>query len=108
MSRNTENMGQRRKKVKPIPDDCHSITPYLLVPDVARLIQFLKKAFDGVERAKITRPNGTVLHAQVRIGDSLVMIGEPQAPWKPGHSMLYLYVTDVDATYRRVVYHFEF
>jgi len=96
-------MGQRRKKVKPIPDDCHSITPYLLVADVARLIKFLKKAFDGVERAKITRPNGTVLHAQVRVGDSLVMIGEPQAPWKPRPSMLYLYVVDVDATYRRAI-----
>jgi len=96
-------MSRRRNKVKPIPDDCHSITPYLLVPDVSRLIKFLKKAFDGVERARITRPNGTVLHAQVRIGDSPVMIGEPQAPWKPQPSMLYVYVPDVDATYRKAI-----
>jgi PhnB protein len=96
-------MSPRRKKVKPIPDDCHSITPYLLVPNVARLIKFLEKAFDGVDRIRITRPNGTVLHAQVRIGDSLVMIGEPRAPWKPRRAMLYLYVSDVDSIYWRAI-----
>ncbi len=90
-------------KVNPIPEGCHSITPYLLVPDVGRLIEFLKKAFDAVERAKIARPNGSILHAQVRIGDSILMIGEPQSPWKPMPSMLYLYVADVDATYKRAV-----
>jgi uncharacterized glyoxalase superfamily protein PhnB len=90
-------------KVNPIPEDCHTITPYLLVPDVGRLIEFLKKAFDAVERAKITRPNGSILHAQVRIGDSILMIGEPQSPWKPLPTMLYLYVPDVDATYKRAV-----
>jgi uncharacterized glyoxalase superfamily protein PhnB len=90
-------------KVNPIPEGCHAITPYLLVPDVARLIEFLKQAFDGIERARISRPDGTVLHAQVRIGDSLLMIGEPQSPWKPRPSMLYLYVPDVDATYKRAI-----
>jgi PhnB protein len=90
-------------KVNPVPEGCHSITPYLLVPDVGRLIEFLKKAFDAVERARIARPNGTILHAQVRIGDSIVMIGEPQSPWKPLPTMLYLYVPDVDATYKRAV-----
>jgi len=96
-------MGLRRKKVRPIPDDCHSITPYLLVPNVARLVRFLQKAFDGVDRIRIKRPNGTILHAQVRIGDSLVMIGEPQAPWKPGRVVLYLYVADVDSTYQQAI-----
>ncbi len=90
-------------KVNPVPDDCGNVTPYLLVPDVARLIEFLKQAFDGIERAKISRPDGTVLHAQVRIGNSLLMIGQPQSPWKPRPSMLYLYVADVDATYRRAI-----
>jgi PhnB protein len=90
-------------KVNPIPDDCGAITPYLLVPDVARLIEFLKQAFAGIERTRISRPNGTVLHAQVRIGNSLLMIGEPQAPWKPRPSMLYLYVADIDATYKRAL-----
>src|SRR5436190_4857557 len=90
-------------KAEHIPPDCHSITPYLTVPDAARLIEFLKKAFDGIERAKISRPDGTVLHAQMRIGDSLLMIGEPQGQWKPRPSMLYFYVPDIDATYKRAI-----
>ncbi len=90
-------------KVNPIPEGCHSITPYLRVPDAARLIEFLIQAFEGVERARILRPDGTVLHAQVRIGDSLLMIGEPQGQWKPTLSMLYLYVADIDAAYKQAI-----
>jgi PhnB protein len=90
-------------KANPIPEGCHSITPYLTVPDAGRLVKFLKQAFDGIERAKILRPDGTVLHAQVRIGDSLLMISEPQGQWKPRPSMLYFYVADVDAAYKRAI-----
>jgi PhnB protein len=90
-------------KVNPIPVGCHSITPYLLVPDVGRLIDFLKEAFGAVERDKVARPDGSILHAQVRIGDSILMIGEPQSPYKPLPTMLYLYVPDVDATFQRAV-----
>ena len=92
-----------RMKANPIPAGCHSITPYLLVPDAGRLVDFLKRAFDGIELAKILRPDGTVLHAQVRVGDSPVMIGEPQGDWKPRPSMLYHYVADVDATYKQAL-----
>jgi uncharacterized glyoxalase superfamily protein PhnB len=90
-------------KPNPIPEGCHSITPYLTVPDAARLVEFLKQAFDGIERARISRPDGTVLHTQVRVGDSLLMIGEPQGQWKPRPSMLYFYVADVDAMYKRAI-----
>lgn len=86
-----------------IPADCSAITPYLLVPDASRFIEFLKQAFGGVERERITRPGGSVLHAQVRIADSLLMIGEPQPPWKPLPMMLYLYVPDCDATYKQAL-----
>ena len=90
-------------KVNPIPEGCHAITPYLTVPDAGRLIDFLKQAFAAREQAKILRPDGTVLHAQLRIGDSLVMLGEPQGQWQPQPSMLYHYVADVDATYKQAV-----
>jgi PhnB protein len=85
------------------PEGCHSITPYLTVPDAGRLIDFLKLAFDGVEHARLMGPNGRIAHAQVRIGDSLVMLGEPVPPWSPRTNMLYLYVPDVDATYRQAL-----
>ncbi len=89
--------------VKPIPDGFHSVTPYLTVPDARRLIEFLKEAFAGIERSIILRPDGTVLNAQMRLGDSLLMVGEPQGQWKPRPSMLYLYVADVDAIYKRAI-----
>jgi PhnB protein len=86
-----------------IPEGCHSITPYLTVADAGKQIEFLKLAFNGVEHAKINGPNGRIAHAQVQIGDSLVMIGEPMPPWQARTNMLYLYVPDVDATYKQAL-----
>ena len=94
---------ERNMKTPSIPEGCHASTPYLTVPDAARLIEFLKKAFDGIERARFLRPDGTVLHAQVQVADSLLIIGEPQGPWKPQPSMLYHYDADVDATYQQAI-----
>jgi uncharacterized glyoxalase superfamily protein PhnB len=90
-------------RVKPIPDGFHTVTPYLTVPGVARLIDFLKQAFDATEMHRHLRPDGTVQHAQVKIGDSMVMMGEPQDPWKPVPAVIFLYVNDVDAAYQRAI-----
>ena len=62
---------------KYIPEGCHAVTPYLTVLDAQREIDFMVAAFGGVERAVIRRPSGGVMHAQVQIADSLLMIGEP-------------------------------
>src|SRR2546422_2922688 len=87
---------------KPIPDGFRTVTPYLLVPGVAKLIDFLKQAFAAEETHRSARPDGTVMHAQVKIGDSTVMMGEPMGEFRmPGS--LYLYVTDTDATYKRAL-----
>jgi PhnB protein len=89
--------------VKPIPDGYHSLTPYLVVPDAAGLVEFLKRAFDGKEVTCMKRPDGTVGHAEVRLGDSLVMISQARGEWQPMPTALYFYVPDVDATYRRAL-----
>jgi len=89
--------------VKPIPDGYHSVTPYLVVKGVAALIDFLKQAFDAHEIERMAHPDGTVQHAEVRIGDSVVMMGEATAPSNPMPAMLYLYVNDTDATYQRAL-----
>ncbi len=86
-----------------IAEGCHSITPYLTAPDAARFIEFLKQAFGAVELARITRPDGAVMHAQARIGDSMVMIGQPPPNSPPRSNMLYHYVPDVDATYQQAL-----
>ena len=88
--------------VKAIPEGYHAVTPYLMVTDAGRLIDFLKQAFGAVETERVARPDGGVMHAEVRIGDSAVMMGEPPGgPAKP--AALYLYVADVDATYARAL-----
>ena len=89
--------------VKPIPEGYHSVTPYLTVENVERLLDFMKAAFDAKETERMTRPDGTIGHAEARIGDSAVMMGQVQAANKARPGNLYLYVPDVDATYRRAL-----
>ena len=91
-------------KAKPIPDGYHSVTTYLTVPGVARLMEFLKQAFGAIEIERMQDPSGRVAHAQMKIGDTLVMMGEPQGPGQqPKPCNLYLYVEDVDAVYQRAI-----
>jgi uncharacterized glyoxalase superfamily protein PhnB len=89
--------------VKPIPDAYHSVTPYLVVPDVDALIRFLKEAFDAVELSRHAAPNGRVMHAEVRIGDSIVMMGEANEQYPATQCGLLLYVAEVDDTYRKAL-----
>ena len=89
--------------VKPIPDGYHSVTPFLIVPGAAKLLDFLKQAFEAQELHRMPRPDGTIMHAEVRIGDSLVMMGEPMGDSQPMFGSLYLYVHDVDAVYKRAL-----
>lgn len=89
--------------IQPIPDGFHTVTPYLVVQGASSLIDFLKKAFDAEEVHRSTRPDGVVMHAQVRIGDSMVMIGEAWGQFKPLPSAIYLYVKDTDAVYKKAL-----
>ena len=89
--------------VKPIPAGFHTVTPYLLVDGAERLIEFCKAAFDGKEMHRTSLPGGMIMHAQVRIGDSMIMVADarPEAPAR--QSAIYLYVPDTDAVYQRAV-----
>jgi len=89
--------------VKPIPDGYRTVTPYLTVEDAARLLEFLKQAFGAVETFRMSGPDGSIRHAEARIGDSMVMIGQARDQWRPRPGTIYLYVPDVDATYKRAL-----
>ncbi len=89
--------------VKPIPDGFHTVTPYLVVAGAPKLIEFLKRAFGAEEVERTKRPDGTIGCAAVRVGDSMVMMGEAQAGQGPKPATLYLYVKDVDATYKKAI-----
>jgi uncharacterized glyoxalase superfamily protein PhnB len=89
--------------VKPIPDGYHTVTPYLLVDGVAELIQFLTEGFDAKLSHRLDRPDGSIMHVEVRIGDSVVMMGEPMGQFGAMPSSIYLYVSDCDSVYQRAV-----
>jgi uncharacterized glyoxalase superfamily protein PhnB len=93
--------GGNEMAVKAIPDGFHSVTPYVLVEDGAKLIEFVQKAFSAELTECMENPDGSVRHAQVKIGDSFVMLGKPQGAGMP--ASLYLYVPDCDAVYERAL-----
>jgi PhnB protein len=90
-------------KTTPIPKGYHTVTPVLTVHEAAKLIEFLKQAFDAKETYRLPGPDGEVMHAEVKIGDSMVMVGEATDQWKPMPATIALYVEDTDAWYKRAL-----
>jgi PhnB protein len=89
---------------KPVPDGYHTVTPYLTVRGATKVIEFLRQAFAAeIAHEPVKRPDGTIMHAQVKIGDSIVMIADESEMAKATESSLYLYVPDVDALYQRAI-----
>jgi PhnB protein len=97
--------------VKPIPDGYHTATPYLIVKNGAAALDFYKKAFGAREIMRLTGPGGSIMHAEIKIGDSPIMLGEECPQWgaKSPETLggspvgLCLYVEDVDARYKQAV-----
>lgn len=89
--------------VKPIPEGYHTITPYLSVQGADKLINFLKQVFAATEIECMANADGTIKHAEVRIGDSVVMISEFQGECKSMPAAFYMYVKDADAIYKRAL-----
>jgi len=97
--------------VKPIPEGYHSVTPYLILDDAARALEFYKKAFGAVELMRMPAPGGRIGHAEMRIGDSTVMLADenPQMNAKSARAyggspmFLMIYLPDVDATVAQAV-----
>src|SRR5438105_3955956 len=95
--------------VKPTPDGYHSVTPYLIVKDASRAIDFYKKAFGAKEIMRFPGPNNTVAHAEIQIGDSRVMLADESRDYKAPHQdsgspvSLMIYVPDVDKVFNQAV-----
>lgn len=89
--------------VKAIPDGYHTVTPYLVATDAAKVLDFAQRAFGATEVEKHVDEKGRVVHAAARIGDSMIMLGQSTDQAKAMPCMLHLYVPDVDATYKRAI-----
>lgn len=98
-------------KVKPIPTGYHAITPYLIIDGAARAIEFYRRAFDAKELIRIPAPNDRIGHAEIKVGDSVIMLADEHPEMdarSPGHYggspvTLLLYVTDVDKQFKQAV-----
>lgn len=97
--------------VKPIPDCYHSVTPYLMIKDASDAIDFYKRGFGAIEIFRLLHPSGQIGHAEIKIGDSSIMLADPceqgafRSPQSLGGSSvsLYVYVEDVDAQFAQAV-----
>jgi len=100
-----------RSATKPIPDGMHSLTPHLVCAGAADAIAFYKAAFGAVELHRLPGPNGLLMHAAVRIGDSVLMLVDEAPDWgmlgpkalKGSPVTIHLYVADVDAAVAKAV-----
>ena len=93
-------------KVKAIPEGFGTITPYFSVRGASRFIEFLKEAFDGKHTYIAAFPDGTIMSAEVRIGSSMVVIGEDDSDDpedRLSRAKIYMYVEDVDAVYQKAI-----
>ena len=87
-----------------IPEGHHTVTPYLVVRGAAKTIDFAKKAFDAEYLFDpMKRPDGTIMHAEIKVGDSVIMISDATEEHPAMQSMLHLYVPDIDARYKKAV-----
>jgi uncharacterized glyoxalase superfamily protein PhnB len=89
--------------VKAIPDEYHSVQPYVIVKGAAKLIDFMKEAFGAQEKMRMPGPDGTIGHAEVQIGDSVVMLADASDAFAPSPATMVVYVQDCDATYRKAL-----
>ena len=89
--------------IKSVPEGYHTITPHLIVQGAPKLLDFLKQAFDAKEKYSLTGPDGAIMHAEVKIGDSMVMIGEAMGEWKAMPASIALYTDNADAIYKRAL-----
>jgi PhnB protein len=97
--------------VKPIPDGYHSVTPYLSIQGASEAIEFYKRAFNAAELFRLDAPDGKIGHAEIKIGDSSVMLADSCAE-SPSHNPkslggtsigLHVYVEDVDALFAQAI-----
>jgi len=99
-------------KGKPIPEGYHTVTPYMMLKEASRALDFYKQALGAVELMRMAAPDGRIMHAEIRIGDSIIMIGQESPQWPELRGVesfrgspvnIYLYVEDVDALFNRAV-----
>lgn len=89
--------------VKSIPDGYRSVTPYLVLKDAAKFMDFAKQALGAEEKFRMPGPDGKIGHAELTIGDSVLMLSDASAEFPAMPAMIHLYVNDADAMYKQAL-----
>ena len=111
MNQTTKEDSRTQLSVKPIPEGMHTVTPHLVCAGAAEAIEFYQKAFGATELSRVPGENGKLMHASVRIGDSVVMLNEEMPEWgalgpkslKGSPVTIHLYVENADAVFEQAV-----
>jgi uncharacterized glyoxalase superfamily protein PhnB len=88
--------------MNPIPEGYHAVTPHLVIRDAARALDFYREALGAEELFRLPGPDGKLMHASIRIGDSLVMMND-EMEGQPAQVILHVYTQDADALFERAV-----
>jgi PhnB protein len=107
----TKTVASKSAKAKAIPDGYHSVTPYLIIDGAARALDFYKRAFDAKELMRIPAPNDKIGHAEIRIGDSVIMLADEHPEMdarSPSHFggspvSIMVYLEDVDKQFKQAI-----
>lgn len=108
---NTTTNEANKPAVRPIPEGMHSVTPHLICKGAAEAIEFYKKAFGASELSRLVSPEGRVMHASLRLGDSVIMLNDEMPEWcsvgplslKGSPVTIHLYVEDAEAAFAQAV-----
>ncbi|RAW00836.1 VOC family protein [Pseudochryseolinea flava] len=93
----------KSKSVRPIPEGFTTVTPFLMLDDAPRFLEFAKNAFGAEITYDLRDDHGEIIHSTIKIGNAQIMIADTMGAMKAQASMLYLYVNDVDAAYKKAV-----
>ena len=85
------------------PKGYNSVSPYFVVNGAQKLIDLLKKVFDAEELRRYDLPNGKIMHAEIRIDDSVIMMGDSSEKYPPNNLLLHIYVPDVHLTIKKAI-----
>ncbi|WP_080832403.1 VOC family protein [Cohnella massiliensis] len=90
-------------RVKYKPEGMRTVNPYLMVENVSLLIEFIETVFNGKLKYKLDRPDGSIMHSEILVGDSIIMAGEPMNEYGVFPASMYIYVPDCDSIYEKAI-----
>jgi PhnB protein len=94
---------ETKTKSLPVPKGYHTVNPYLFITDTSAFIELMKHIFEAKEKSRMTSPEGLVRHAELVIGDTIIMLAESGPEWKATPGSFYAYVKDTDKVYEKAM-----